>query len=109
MPAAGNERRDSDLAEPGGDIPVAQPPGDRAELARAPHGLVHVPAHPGERALHALRPWVLPAQMPPVELGDGPLVLGAGEILARLVAVEHVANLFVQFGPKLRAVGDPAR
>src|SRR5215469_9773366 len=106
MPAAGNQRRDTDLAEPGGDIPVAQPPGDRAELARAPHGLVYVAVHPGECALHALPPRVQPAQMPPVELGDGPLVLGAGEILARLVAVEHVADRFVQAGPKLRAVGD---
>src|SRR5262249_31057597 len=95
--------------EPGGDVPVAQPPGDRSELARTPHGQVHVGAHPGKGALHTSGPRILPADVPPVELRYRPLVFGAGEVAARLVAVENVADRLVEFGPELRAVGDPAR
>src|SRR6185437_12902659 len=109
VPAAGDQCRDADLTEPGGHVPVAQAPGNRAELARSPHGLVDIGAHPGEGPLHTVRPWVLPAQVPPVELGDRPRVFGTGEIAGRLVAVEHVTDRFVEFGPQLRAVGDPAR
>ncbi len=98
-----------DLTEPVGDVPVAQAAGDRAELARAPHGLVDVGAHAGEGSLHARRPGVLPADVPPVELCDRPLVFGAGEVAARLVAVQHVAHRFVELGPEPGTVGDPPR
>src|SRR5215470_6301813 len=47
------------------------------------------------------RPRVQPAQVPPVELGDRPLVFGAEEVTARLVAVEHVAYRLIKPGPEL--------
>ena len=109
VPAAGDERRHPDLVEPVRDVPAAQAPGHRPELAGAPHRHVHVTAEAGEGSLHARGPGILPAQVPPVEVGDRPLVLGAREVALRLVPVEHGPHRLIKRSPQFRAVGDPAR
>src|SRR5260370_29003001 len=90
VPTTGHQRRYADFAQRSGDIPVPEAASHRPELARTPHRAVDIGAHPRERSLHAIRPWVEAAKVAPIELQDRCLVLRAVEVPTGLVPVQHI-------------------
>src|SRR5271165_2077112 len=93
VPTTGHQRRHADFSKPIGDIPVPKAASHRTEFARTPHRLVDIGAHPCERSLHAVRPWVETTKVPPVELQDRSLVLRAPEVPTGLMPVQHVTSI----------------
>src|SRR5581483_10458377 len=108
--AGGDQRRDVELAEAVGDVPVAERARDH-ELVRALHGLVHVRMvdHAPEGAQDGVGPRVDAADVAAVEDHRCGLVLGRVEGAGRLVLVEYALNVGGQLAAKPRGLFYPER
>jgi AcrR family transcriptional regulator len=107
-PAADEQGRNGDLAEPVHDVPGFQRAGD-GEFTRAVHRVVYVIAGLGERPFKAGRPRVHPAHVLAVKAQDGGLVFGAGGKAAVLVLLDRGPGLGGLQGEEFGAIGDPSR